>query len=59
MKINNTDKLLEVVKKNNLILKSVYSFQLNYRDVKVIFSDNQKAQTVEDALVKIATRRSC
>ena len=59
MKINNTDKLLEVVKKNNLILKSVYSFQLKYRDVKVIFSNNQKAQTVEDALVKIATRRSC
>ena len=53
----NTDKLLEVVQKNNLLLKSVYSFQLKDREVKVVFSDNPNAQTVEDALVKFATRR--
>ena len=57
MKIDNTDKLLEVVQKNNLILKNVYSFQLKDRDVKVVFSDSPNAQTIENALVKIATRR--
>ena len=57
MKIDNTDKLLEVVQKNNLTLKNVYSFQLKDRDVKVVFSDSPNAQTIENALVKIATRR--
>ena len=57
MKTENTDKFLEVVQKNNLMLKSIYSFQIKDREVKVVFSDNMKAQTVEDALVKIATRR--
>ena len=53
----NTDKLLEVVQKNNLVLKNSYSYQLNDRNVKVVFSVNFNAQTIEDALVKIATRR--
>ena len=57
MKTENTDKLFEVVQKNNLTLKNVYSFQLKDRDVKVVFSGSHNAQTVEDALVKIATRR--
>ena len=56
--IKNTDKPLEIVQKNNFLLKSVYSFQLkDNRQIKVIFSDNPNAQTVENALVKIATRR--
>ena len=58
MKTKNTDKLLELDHKNNLVLKNIYSFQLNGRNVKVIFSDNANAQTLEDALVKIATRMS-
>lgn len=56
----NTDKMLEVIQKNlrdELLIKNIYSFQLNDRQVRVVFSDNPKAQTVEDALVKIATRR--
>ena len=57
MKTKNTDKLLDVVQKNNLLLSNIYSFQLKDRGVKVIFSDNQNAQTLENALVKIATRR--
>lgn len=60
MKTENTDKLLEVVQKNlkdELLLRSTYSFELKDRRVKVIFSDNPDAQTVENALVKIATRR--
>ena len=50
-------KLLEVAQDNNLSLKNIYSFQLKGRQVSVIFSDSKNAQTVEDALVKIATRR--
>ena len=57
MKTNNIDKLLEGVQKNNLVLNKIYSFQLNERNVKVVFSDNPNAQTMENALVKIATRR--
>ena len=57
MKTNNTDKLLGAMQKNNLVLKNIYSFQLNERNVKVMFSDNPNAQTIENALVKIATRR--
>ena len=57
MKTNNIDKLLEDVQKNNLVLNKIYSFQFNDRNVKVVFSDNPSAQTIENALVKIATRR--
>ena len=60
MKKNKTDRLLETVQKNlknNLSLKNIYSFQLKERNVKVIFSDNPKAQTIENALVKIAIAR--
>lgn len=57
MKTNNTDKLLGIVQKNNLVSKNIYSFQLKDRGVKVFFSDNPNAHTIEDALVKIATRR--
>ena len=56
----NTDKLLEVVQKtlkDELILKNAYSFQIKDRQVRVVFSDNLSAQTIEDALVKIAKRR--
>ena len=52
-----TDKLLEIAQKNNLSLKNIYSFQLKGRQVKVIFSDSSNSQTIENALVKIATRR--
>ena len=60
MNTKNPDKLLEVVQKNlkdELILKNAYSFKIKDRQVKVAFSDNINAQTIEDALVKIATRR--
>ena len=53
----NTDNLLEIVQENlkdKLILKNAYSFQLKDRQVKVVFSDNPDAYTIEDALVKIA-----
>ena len=56
----NTDKLLEVVQKNfkdESILKHAYFFQLKDRRVRVVFSDNHNAQTIESVLVKIATRR--
>ena len=43
--------------KEKLLLKNVYSFQVKDRLVKVVFSDNSKAPTIESALVKIATRR--
>ena len=49
--------LLQVAHDNNLSLNASYSFQFNGRQVRVIFSGSQNAQTVEDALVKIATRR--
>ena len=57
VKTENIDKLLEVVQKNlkdELLLKNAYSFQLKDRQVKVVFSDNHNAYTMEDALVKIA-----
>lgn len=60
MEKNRTGRLLETVQKNltdNLTLKNIYSFQLKDRDVKVFFSDSPNAHTIEDALVKIATRR--
>ena len=58
--INDTCKLLEVVNKNlkdEILLKKGYSFQLKDREVKVLFSDNLHARTIEDVLVKIAIRR--
>ena len=51
MKTENSDKFLEAV------LKNIYTFQVKDRDIKVVFSDSPKAQTIENALVKIATRR--
>ena len=60
MKKNKTERLLSAVQKNltdNSSVKNIYSFQLKERNVKVIFSDNPKTQTIENALVKIATRR--
>ena len=56
MKSNN-DNLLDAVQKNKFLLKHIYSFQYKDRRVKVVFSDNPQAQTLEDALVKIATKR--
>ena len=53
----NANKLLKAAQKNNLSLKRVYSFQLKDRKVEVVFSNSVNAQTVENALVKIATRR--
>ena len=59
MKTKNIDKLLDFVQKNNLLVNNIYSFQIKDRQVKVVFSDNLNAQTIENALVKIATRRVC
>ena len=49
------DKLLDAVQAS--ILKNIYSFQLKDRRVRVVFSDNPDAPTMENALVKIAIRR--
>ncbi|MDE6585629.1 MAG: hypothetical protein K2K80_02995 [Clostridia bacterium] len=49
------DKLLDAVQAN--VLKNTYSFQLKDRRVRVVFSDNPDATTMENALVKIAIRR--
>ena len=49
------DKILDVVQAN--VLKNTYSFRLQDRRVKVVFSDNHNAPTIESALVKIAIRR--
>ena len=57
MKTNNTDKFLMAMQENKILLKNCYSFQLKDRAVKVVFSDSANAQTIESALVKIATRR--
>ena len=56
-KIQNTDRLLAVAQKNNITLKNIYRFELSGRQVKAVFSDNLKAPTIEDVLVKIATGR--
>ena len=60
IKHQNTDKLSGTMKsglKNEPLLKSTYSFQLKHRQVTVSFSDNPGAPTLENALVKIATRQ--
>ena len=56
----NTDKYSGGLKhslKNELILKSTYCLQLSNRQVRVVFSDNPNAQTIENVLVKIVTKR--
>ena len=58
MKTNNTDKFLKAVQKNDILLKNIYTFQIKDREVKVVFSNSPNAQTIENALVKIATRRT-
>ena len=58
--VNKCDILLNTSRQNlkdSLTLKYVYSFQFNDKRVRVVFSDNSNAQTIENALVKIATRR--
>ena len=55
--IYSTERLLEIAQKNDMLLKTIYSFYLKDRKVKVVFSDNPAAATIEDVLVKIAARR--
>ena len=52
-----TDMILDSAQQNNLLFKMTYSFQLKHRKVTVSFSDTPGAQTLENALVKIVTRR--
>ena len=57
---NNSDKLFDILQtnlNNDLLFKNTYSFLIKERRVKVIFSDNSKAPTIESALVKIASNR--
>lgn len=49
------DKLLNLVKET-LTEEKFYSFKIKDRKVKVVFSENPDASTVENALVKIVTK---
>lgn len=54
------NKLIDIVQANlkeNSLLKNTYFFQLKDRRVKVVFSENSNAPTVENALAKIAINR--
>ena len=57
---DNSDKIAETVQKTlkeNSLIKNTYFFQLKGRRVKVVFSDNPNAPTMENSLVKIASRK--
>lgn len=59
-KIKENDELLNLVQetlKEDTAEKSAYSFKIQGRRVKVVFSDNPSAPTIENALVKIVSRR--
>lgn len=59
-KIKENDELLNLVRetiKEDIAEKNAYSFKINGRRVKVVFSDNPSAPTIENALVKIVSRR--
>lgn len=59
-KIRNNDELLNLVRetiKEDIAGKNAYSFKIKGRKVKVVFSDNPSAPTIENALVNIVTRR--
>lgn len=59
-KIMQNDELLDLVQetlKEDIAEKNSYSFKINGRRVKVVFSDNPSAPTIENALVKIVSRR--
>lgn len=59
-KIKENDELLNLVRetiKEDIAEKNSYSFKINGRRVKVVFSDNPSAPTIENALVKIVSRR--
>lgn len=59
-KIRENDELLNLVQetiKEDIAEKNAYSFKIKGRRVKVVFSDNPDAPTIENALVKIVSRR--
>lgn len=59
-KIKENDELLNLVRetiKEDIAEKNSYSFKIKGRKVKVVFSDNPSAPTIENALVKIVSRR--
>lgn len=59
-KIKENDDLLNLVQntlKEDIAEKNSYSFKIKGRRVKVVFSDNPSAPTIENALVKIVSRR--
>lgn len=59
-KIKENDELLNLVRetiKEDVVKKNAYSFKINGKRVKVVFSDNPSAPTIENALVKIVSRR--
>ena len=59
-KIKENDDLLNWVQntlKEDIAEKNSYSFKIKGRRVKVVFSDNPSAPTIENALVKIVSRR--
>lgn len=58
--IKENDDLLNLVQnklKEDIAEKNAYSFKIKGRKVKVVFSDNPSAPTIENALVNIVTRR--
>ena len=58
--IKENDELLNLVQntlKEDIAEKNSYSFKIKGRKVKVVFSDNPSAPTIENALIKIVSRR--
>lgn len=58
--IRKNDELLNLVQntlKEDIAEENAYSFKIKGRKVKVVFSDNPSAPTMENALVKIVSRR--
>lgn len=59
-KIKENEDLLNLVQntlKEDIAEENSYSFKIKGRRVKVVFSDNPSAPTIENALVKIVSRR--
>lgn len=59
-KIKENDELLNLVRETiteDIAEKNPYAFKINGRRVKVVFSDNPSAPTIENALVNIVSRR--
>lgn len=59
-KIREHEEILNLVRENikeDIAEKNTYTYKVKGRKVKVVFSDNPSAPTIENALVKIVSRR--